>query len=164
MGQHLHALLSLWSTPVWATNQSKYLFSVFLEYILWAKIQCWWKHERERASILLSPYSPHIYACFWFYEMVANNLRNTCLVQMRPVWYFISHSIRMLSDVLLHRYFLPKVDRVVRFLWPSLYSSTPISLQHSTQVSHAWDQGINMAMQIRESCALFLLHYTISCI
>ena len=36
--------------PVWATNQSKYLFPFLLEYILWSKIQRWWKHESTRLS------------------------------------------------------------------------------------------------------------------
>ena len=44
-----HAFISLvlntlyiWSTPVWATSQSKYFPPVFLEYTLWSKTQhCW---------------------------------------------------------------------------------------------------------------------------
>ena len=50
----------------------------------------------QRASILLSPYSSHIYSCCWCHQMVANRLRNLCLAHMRTgcrlkltvVWYF----------------------------------------------------------------------------
>ena len=70
----------------------------------------------QRASILLSPYSSHIYSCCWFHQMAANYLYNQCLAHVRSgcrlkwtiVWYFPldTYEWRCSTD----RYILPKVD------------------------------------------------------
>ena len=83
----------------------------------------------ERASILLSPSSSHIYSCCWCHEMAAKYLRSHFLARTRSVCrqnellYGISHSIRM-NDVAppisCRRRARKEVSCAVRFLWPSL--------------------------------------------
>ena len=150
------------------------IFCLRVEDISRTKIQRRWKHDSARLS------------CWWMLTRLISTAvlmpRNGCQTSLQSVfsaqywmpvkwtvvWYFPLDTC--INDVALPISLTKSRRRArkeasvpaVRFLWPSLYSSTRISLQHSTLVSTAWDQCINMmAVPIREPCNVFTsLHTT----
>ena len=81
--------------PCLSHEQSKYLFSVFLEYILWSKIQRWWKHDSACLSCWILT-RPIYIAVVDAAKRLPIYLSNQCLAHMpigcrlksTVVWYF----------------------------------------------------------------------------
>ena len=120
---------------------------------------------RLRASILLSPYSSHIYSCCWYHQMVANHLSNQCLAHMRTgcrlkstvVWYFPldAYKGRCSTDIFC------QMSTKSMLLLAVAIVVIRCSYRYLIQVSPAWDHGIKMKRHIREPYIVFTsLHTT----
>ena len=126
----------------------------------------------QRASILLSPYSSHIYSCCWYHQMVANHLSNQCLAHLRTecrlkstvVWYLPldTYEGRCSTDIFYHMS-TKSMHGSKRSCCTLLLAVAIVVIRcyrHLIHVSPAWDHGIKMTRQIREPCILFTSLYT----
>ena len=90
MGQHLHALLSYYEVLLFEPRTKANIYFLFLEYILWSKIQRWWKHDSARLSswVLTRPISTAVVDATKWLPITLAIMRTGCRLKSTVVWYF----------------------------------------------------------------------------